>query len=121
MQQIDNWGPAGHGPKDTRNEPPDAMDYTDAVALMRDHRAKYQSAMYQIGAAVTPQREGQHPITAIGEAVYSEFFPMFDVPFKYGSGWSAAARRFSSSMISIASIARSRTRACHTWSREPSR
>src|SRR5690242_926657 len=52
VPQIDNWGPAGHGPKDTSNEPPDAMDYTDAVALMRDHRAKYQSAMYQIGSAV---------------------------------------------------------------------
>jgi len=90
VPQIDNWGPAGHGPKDTSNEPPDAMSYIDAVALMRDHRAKYQSAMYQIGAAVTPQRVGQHPITAIGEAVYSEFFPMLDVSFKYGSGWSAA-------------------------------
>ncbi|MDE2070103.1 MAG: ABC transporter permease [Gammaproteobacteria bacterium] len=90
VPQIDNWGPAGHGPKDTSNEPPDAMDYTDAVALMRAHRATYQSAMYQIGAPVLPQNPGQHPITAIGEAVYGEFFPMLDVPFKYGSGWSAA-------------------------------
>jgi putative ABC transport system permease protein len=90
VPQIDNWGPAGHGPKDTSNEPPDAMDYTDAIALMRAHRAKYQSAMYQIGTSIVPQRAGQHPITAIGEAVYSEFFPMLDVTFEYGSGWTAA-------------------------------
>ena len=88
VPQIDNWGPTAHGPKDTSNEPPDAMDYTDAIALMRAHRAKYQSAMYQIATAVVPARPGQRPIMTVGEAVYSEFFPMLDVPFRYGSGWS---------------------------------
>jgi putative ABC transport system permease protein len=90
VPQIDNWGPAGHGPKDTSNEPPDAMDYTDALALMRAHRATYQSAMYQIATAVVPQRPGEPPIMTVGEAVYGEFFPMLDVPFQYGNGWSAA-------------------------------
>lgn len=90
VPQIDNWGPTAHGPKDTSNEPPDAMDYTDAVALMRAHRAKYQSAMYQIATAVVPQRVGERPIMTSGEAVYGEFFPMLDVPFLYGSGWSDA-------------------------------
>jgi putative ABC transport system permease protein len=89
VPQIDNWGPAGHGPKDTSNEPPDAMDYTDALALMRAHRATYQSAMYQIATAVVPQRPGEPPIMTVGEAVYGEFFPMLDVPFQYGNGWSA--------------------------------
>lgn len=90
VPQIDNWGPTAHGPKDTSNEPPDAMDYTDAIALMRAHRAKYQSAMYQIATAVVPQRVGERPIMTTGEAVYSEFFPMLDVPFLYGNGWSDA-------------------------------
>lgn len=90
VPQIDNWGPTAHGPNDTSTEPPDAMDYTDAIALMRDHRAKYQSAMYQIATAVVPQRAGERPIITVGEAVYGEFFPMLDVPFQYGSGWSAA-------------------------------
>ncbi|MGH8363222.1 MAG: ABC transporter permease, partial [Gammaproteobacteria bacterium] len=103
VPQIDNWGPAGHRPKDTSNEPPDAMDYTDAIALMRAHRANYQSAMYQIGAAVTPQRAGQHPITAMGEAVYGEFFPMLDVPFAYGSGWSAADDEHRAQVVVISS------------------
>jgi putative ABC transport system permease protein len=90
VPQIDNWGPSGHAPGSKSTEPPDAMSYTDAIALMRDHRAKYQSAMYQIATSVTPKRAGEHPILAGGEAVYGEFFPMLDVPFKYGSGWSAA-------------------------------
>ena len=90
VPQIDNWGPSAHGPKDTSNEPPDAMDYTDAVGLMRAHRAKYQSAMYQIATAVVPQRAGERPIMTSGEAVSGEFFPMLDIPFLYGSGWSDA-------------------------------
>jgi putative ABC transport system permease protein len=45
VPQIDIWGPkARQGGSDT--EPPEAMDYNDAIALMRAHRAKYQSAMY---------------------------------------------------------------------------
>ena len=56
---------------------------------MHDHRAARQSAIYGIGVPVFPSRPGQHPATVGGYAVYGEFFPMLDVPFLYGQGWSA--------------------------------
>lgn len=87
VPQIDAWGPNGRGPD---GEPPNAMDYIDAVALMRDHRATLQSAMYQISPSIVPADASKHPINVSGHAVYSEFFPMLDVPFLYGSGWSAS-------------------------------
>ena len=34
VPQIDMWGPTG---RDTTGEPPTAMDYADAVTLMREH------------------------------------------------------------------------------------
>ena len=86
VPQIDMWGPNGRG---SDGEPPDAMDYNDAITLMRDHRAKLQSAMYQISPSVVPADASKHPINVSGHAVYSEFFPMLDVPFLYGNGWSA--------------------------------
>ncbi|OOG59830.1 ABC transporter permease [Rhodanobacter sp. C03] len=86
VPQIDNWGPNGRG---SDGEPPNAMDYNDAITLMRDHRAKLQSAMYQISPSIVPADASKHPINVSGHAVYSEFFPMLDVPFLYGSGWSA--------------------------------
>jgi putative ABC transport system permease protein len=89
VPQIDMWGPKGRGPDSADNEPPNAMDYTDAMALMHAHRAKLQSAMYQITPSVVPADAGKHPINVSGHAVYSEFFPMLDVPFLYGSGWTA--------------------------------
>jgi putative ABC transport system permease protein len=86
VPQIDMWGPKDRG---SDGDPPDAMDNADAMALMRDHRAKLQSAMYMITPSVVPADAGKHPINVAGHAVYSEFFPMMDVPFLYGSGWSA--------------------------------
>lgn len=86
VPQIDNWGPNG---RSSDGEPPNAMDYNDAVTLMRDHRARLQSAMYQISPSIVPADAGKHPINVSGHAVYGEFFPMLDVPFLYGSGWSA--------------------------------
>jgi putative ABC transport system permease protein len=87
VPQIDMWGPTGRG---SDGEPPNAMDYTDAVALMRDHRAKRQSAMYQISPSIVPADASKHPLNVSGHAVYGEFFPMLDVPFEYGRGWSSS-------------------------------
>jgi putative ABC transport system permease protein len=87
IPQIDMWGPEGRGKNST--EPPNAMDYTDAVALMQAHRGVLQSALYEISPSVVPSQSGRHPINVGGHAVYSEFFPMVDAPFRYGSGWNA--------------------------------
>ena len=40
VPQIDIWGPKGRLDTSNNNDPPDAMDYLDAVALMSDHRGK---------------------------------------------------------------------------------
>lgn len=85
VPQIDIWGP-GNPAGD--HEPPDALDYADAMALMRDHRATRQSAIYAIAPMAMPAGAGRMPIPLGGYAVYGEFFPMLDAPFEYGSGWS---------------------------------
>jgi len=100
VPQIDMWGPTGRG---ADGEPPDAMDYTDAMKLVRDHRAKLQSAMYQISPSIVPADASKHPITTSGHAVNSEFFPMLDVPFQYGSGWAAADDEQRAAVVVISS------------------
>src|SRR5215469_16172600 len=104
VPQIDVWGPAAQsGGPGTDNQLPDALDYNDAVALMRDHRAKLQSAMYLIGPSVVPADAARHPIDTGGHAVSSEFFPMVEVPFKYGSGWTAADDEHRAQVVVIGS------------------
>ncbi|MGH8192623.1 MAG: ABC transporter permease [Rhodanobacteraceae bacterium] len=87
---VDMWGPAAHAKASNGSEPPDLLDYGTTEALLRDHRAKYQSAVYAIQPAVIPARTDLHPFHESGFAVGGEFFPMLDVPFRYGTGWSDA-------------------------------
>ncbi|WHZ19919.1 MAG: ABC transporter, ATP-binding protein [Rhodanobacteraceae bacterium] len=86
---IDMWGPAA-SKQYKNNDPPVLLDYATAEALLREHRATYQSANYWIVPTVVPDQVGLHPFNASGFAVTGEFFPMLDVPFQYGSGWSDA-------------------------------
>ncbi|WP_297832918.1 ABC transporter permease [Thermomonas sp.] len=87
VPQIDSWGTNG-GNSD--HEPPSAMSYIDATALMRDHKARLQSAIYQIAPSIVPPDAARHPVNVRGRAVFNEFFPMLDVPFAHGGGWAAA-------------------------------
>lgn len=68
---------------------PSAMSYPDAVNLLKQKKADFQAAMYQVTAAVTPGVG--RPFKADGYAVSSQFFTMFDVPFQYGTGWNEKA------------------------------
>ena len=84
--QIDNRGPQynRHG------EPPSALNYTDAMALMRAHKAVRQTLLFPVGLSVIPDDSHRMPFKALGYATYGDFFQMFDVPFQYGAGWSTA-------------------------------
>jgi len=100
VPQIDMWGPSGRGPN---GEPPDSLDYADAMALMRDHRAKRQSAIYAVAPSVIPTTKGSQPVNVSGYGVYSGFFPMVDAPFLFGSGWNADADAARSAVVVISS------------------
>ncbi|TAN02704.1 MAG: FtsX-like permease family protein [Rhodanobacteraceae bacterium] len=88
---IDMWGPAAHAKASNSNDPPDLLDYGTAEALLRDHRATYQAAVYAVIPTLVPASSDVHPFREFGFAVSGEFFPMLDVPFRYGAGWSTAA------------------------------
>ena len=89
--QIDNWGP-----DNARVVTGDAehfqeqVSYTDAVALMNAHAGHRQTALYATGGALTPANPQLLPFQVAVRAAYADFFPMFDVPFRFGGPWSAA-------------------------------
>lgn len=84
--QVDNWGPQNNHD----GEPPDGLDYVDAMALMHEHQARRQTLLYAVQLAVSPGGDRSLPLAANGYAVDGDFFPMFEVPLRYGSAWSAA-------------------------------
>ena len=98
---IDMWGPSAHSKGNGANEPPDMLDYTTVMALMSDHRAHFQSPAYWLQPTVIPTRANEHPFGVSGYAVSGELFPMLDVPFLYGSGWSSADDAASAQVVVI--------------------
>jgi putative ABC transport system permease protein len=87
--QIDNWGPDRHnGGSPDRLEP--QLSYTDVMGLMKARAGKRQSGMYASLQSLRPADPKQKPTKVFVRAAYTDFFPMFDTPFKYGGPWAAS-------------------------------
>src|SRR5258706_7911077 len=65
------------------------MTRFDAEALLRAHRGVRQALMTAGNAAVEPQRAGLAPFFADARFTTADLFPMFEVPFLAGTGWTA--------------------------------
>src|SRR5450755_3360787 len=89
VPQIDNWGPDKHaGGSPDRLEP--QLSYIDVLGFMKAHAAKRQTGMYASLQTLRPADPKQKPTKVFVRAAFTDFFPMFEVPFKYGGAWSAA-------------------------------
>ncbi len=97
--QIDNWGPS----HSDDGEPPSAMGYTDAMALMRDRAAPLQTVLYPVNLSIVPTDASSQPFLEPGYATYSDFFRMFEVPFQYGTAWPESDDAKHASVIVIGS------------------
>ncbi|GAB3730054.1 ABC transporter permease [Luteimonas pelagia] len=84
--QLDAEGMSGYQPD---SEPAGQLTRFDAEALLRDGKAKRQAIMSGLGLSIEPQREGVGPFNADARQTTADFFPMFDVPFAFGNGWTA--------------------------------
>jgi putative ABC transport system permease protein len=89
--QVDNWNP--NNPYQEPNEPPEQVTYLDATALLEAGRAHRQVISFKSDRVVQPDDEEILPFQETIRATSADFFAMFDVPFKYGSGWDAEADR----------------------------
>lgn len=86
--QLDSWDP--NGAFREPDEPPNQVTYLDAMALMQAKPALRQAAMAGASLIVTPEDADLKPFIERIRATYADFFPMFEVPFVYGGGWTQA-------------------------------
>jgi putative ABC transport system permease protein len=86
---MDNWDP-NHPLNPKSGLPPPEMTYKDTQFLYRSTIPLRKVVMYSTEGVVSAA--GEEPPAQIGTRVTSaDFFAMFEVPFLYGSGWSASA------------------------------
>src|ERR1700679_1244129 len=89
--QIDNYGPSNKKVVTGDEEHlQDQITYIDAVNLMTAHAATRQAAMYVTALPLPPPPRELLPVQVEARATFTAFFPMFDVPFRYGGAWSSS-------------------------------
>jgi putative ABC transport system permease protein len=88
---LDSWSTERPYDDEQPEHPPHLMTYRDSTYLHDSKAAPRSVVMYKSGALVLPERPAVKPFNAMLRVTTHEFFPMFDVPFQYGSGWDAAA------------------------------
>jgi putative ABC transport system permease protein len=100
MVQIDSWGPDKRG---ERNEDglDESMSYIDAMALKNLHAAQRQTRIYSAHLNARPADPTLKPVGVIVPAVDSDFFPMFNAPFRFGGPWSRADDQEGSPVVII--------------------
>lgn len=77
---------------DTRSKtaPESEFTYIDATNLLREHRADRQAIVVSAKLKVFGPQAGARPMSLPAVATTTDFFSMFAVPFRYGSGWTLA-------------------------------
>ena len=71
-------------------EPSLAMDYHSAMDLWSAHRADRQALIVDSMIRVTAPDAAVPALRLDMLSTTADFFPMFNVPFRYGNGWSTA-------------------------------
>jgi putative ABC transport system permease protein len=71
-------------------DPPGQLSHRDTVALKQAARGVRQTGLFQVAPAIEGDQPGAQPIFLTGLAVHADFFPMLDVRFAAGAGWTAA-------------------------------
>lgn len=84
--QVDSWDP-NNAYSDDADSLPNQLTWTDATNFTLAKKALRQSAMGMSGGIIEPAGDDAKPFEASIRLAYTDFFPMFDVPFIYGSAW----------------------------------
>jgi putative ABC transport system permease protein len=90
---IDSWNPQEPHDEKYPDLPPPQLTYKDATYLAQSKIPQHRVVMFKSSGVVSGGNStgAQEPQVAMTRVTMADFFTMFDVPFKYGSGWSAAA------------------------------
>jgi putative ABC transport system permease protein len=95
--QLDTW--SADFPFEDGKALPNQLTYRDAKALLDSRKAYRQAMMSRAALAVEPENRDERPFFVQVRATTADFFPMFDVPLKYGSGWTQAEDEASEQVV----------------------
>src|SRR5262249_37903117 len=86
---MDDWDPNHSYDPRFPTLPPPQLTYKDGFYLLGSKIPERKTFMYEMQSVIMGGASEHQPLTVLTRAATSDFFPMFDVPFLYGSGWDA--------------------------------
>ena len=89
--RLDSWDPLKPYPGADSTLPPTQVTYRDMTEIMKSDIPSRQGGMFKTALYVFPDAKIGQPFRETIRLCFSDFFPMFDVPFRYGSGWNKKA------------------------------
>ncbi len=89
---------------DVRRDPAPMLDYISAHDLWRAGKADRQTMIMDGAIKVQPGQPGQSPFMAPTVGVTSDFFPMFQVPFRYGGAWTPSDEAGAARQVVISDV-----------------
>jgi len=87
-----------------QTKPASTMAYPDAMYLLHARKATRQAALALTQAKFMPQQAHAHPFFGDAVMTTADFFAMFDAPFQYGGGWTAADDESRAQLVVLASF-----------------
>ena len=85
--RLDSWDPRQAYPGDGENRLPPQITYRDAMALRRSTLPVRQTPSFRARLTVIPDPAVGRPTREDVRMAESDFFEMFQVPFRYGGPW----------------------------------
>ena len=89
--RLDSWDPSKAYPGDGKNPVPTQITYRDMAEITKSRIPARQTPMFKSAFYVFPDPKAGRPFKEMVRLCGADFFPMFLVPFQYGSGWDAKA------------------------------
>lgn len=89
--RLDSWDPTRPYDPDNPQSLPSMLTYRDLRNLMKSNIPTRQTGTFKTTNFIFPDPKMGKPFRQDVRLVFSDFFGMFDIPFKYGSGWDKAA------------------------------
>ena len=88
---MDSWDPLRPFDDDFPERAPHQVTFHDAERLHALSKGRRQVAMFESSLIIEPINEDELPFEAGARVATGDFFPMFNVPFIFGSGWDKSA------------------------------
>jgi len=85
--RVDSWEPNSEFFGIRPGDPPKHITYRDMIGLMASDIPEHETGVAAARIFVFPDDRKLRPYQTVVRLCHADFFPMFDVPFRYGSGW----------------------------------